>query len=127
VRKWPRRILWLLAILFASPAVPIGIASWATWERKQGRPVLTRFPAFVGTMSTPGRIVFFTVAFIGGELVAIDLFVSTNFDAVDEHAASILGVYVLVALTLVVTFEYLMRHLVAAVRDVSRRRGSDSA
>ena len=120
--RWSRKLLFFAALFFASPAVPLFILGWAYWERQHHRPVLAGFPDFIGSMSAAGRVVFFTVAFGGSELVASDFFASSYFNTVDEHVAPILGVFLLMALMLILAADFILRSAVAGIRNVADRR-----
>ncbi len=51
-------------------------------------------------MSRPGRWAFYTVAFVGFELVAFDMFEAAYFNG-EEHSDSVMAVFTLGALVLV--------------------------
>jgi len=72
-------------------------------------------------MSTPGRCVFWAVAFVGSELVALDMFESTYFNSVDEHAATPLGAGVIALLGLALLGDAAARASVAAGRAIAGR------
>ena len=72
-------------------------------------------------MSTSGRYVFWAVAFVGSELVALDMFESAYFNAVDEHAATPLGAAVIALLGLVVLVDAAARASIAAGRAIAGR------
>jgi hypothetical protein len=108
---------WSVLFLVCAPLIPPAVVARALWRRRRGIQQRSRL-AF---MSTSGRYVFSAIAFVGSELVALDIFESTYFNAVDEHAATPLGAAVIALLGLVLLGDAAARASVAAGRAIAGR------
>jgi hypothetical protein len=71
-------------------------------------------------MTRPGRVVLLVVAFLGAEVVAVDMFASAYFNSVDEHAAPVVGDIVLGVLLLIIVADFAARGGIAAARGAAR-------
>src|SRR5450432_951800 len=109
----------LLGVVFCAPLVPVAVSARAFRRRRKYGPPHRRRLRF---MTRPGRLVFLLILFFGSELVAIDMFASNYFNAVDEHAASILGIMLIAVLVLVIVADLLIRGAYAVVRGVAGGR-----
>jgi hypothetical protein len=112
----------VLVLIYATPLVPVGFAVWMYRRRRREQPSFPHWLAWLSPFTRAGRAVLMTVGLIGAELVAIDFFVMSYFNAGDEHVPSVLGVFVSGLLGAIALCDYVARGLAAAFGPRGPRR-----
>ncbi len=92
-------VIATFVIVIFPPILPVALAVLFILRRRRGELRLPLLPF----LSRAGRVVFFGFAWLGLLLVTIEFVASSYFNAVDEHVAPVVAVFVLFGLWLIVT------------------------
>jgi hypothetical protein len=111
-------VLGTLAIFIFPPLLPLWLAALFIRRRRRGDSGLPRLPF----LSQAGRIVFFGFAFLGLLVVTLEFSASSIFNAVDEHVAPVLAVFVALGLFLIVAADVALQVLAGVAGALLPRR-----
>jgi hypothetical protein len=108
--------LGVILVLFVPPVLPLWLGTIAIRRRRRGEPAHPPLPF----LSRPGRLVFLTVGWAGLILVTITAFAASISTSTDEHAAPILGVFLIVAILAIVAVDLAIHGIRVACRHAVR-------
>ena len=109
-------VLGVILVVFVPPVLPVWLGVVALRRRRRGEPAHPRL-AF---LSRPGRVVLLVVGWVGLILVTITAFAASVSTSTDEHAAPVLGVFVIVGIILIVAVDFAIQVILGAGRHALR-------
>jgi hypothetical protein len=107
-------VVGVIGVLLFPPLLPLWLAGIGVWRRRRGESALPEFPF----LTRPGRTVIVLVAWVGLLLVTITAFAASVSTSTDEHAAPVLGVFLIFGLTLLVAADLGVQVLLFALRRI---------
>jgi hypothetical protein len=109
-------VFGVILVVFVPPVLPLWLGVIALRRRRRGEPAQPRL-AFLSRL---GRLALLTVGWVGLILVTITAFAASVSTSTDEHAAPVLGVFVIFATVLIVAADLAIQGILGAGRHALR-------
>jgi hypothetical protein len=104
----------VIGVLLFPPLLPVWLAGIGVRRRRRGQSALPE----LSFLTRPGRMVIVLVAWVGLLLVTITAFAASVSTSTDEHAAPVLGVFLMFGLTLLIAADLVIQGVLFALRRI---------